>query len=106
MAIVCSYAHRFSGKIKDIFVIYSRVPFAFYVVYFFLTYILSVVYGVWQGFEAHQMAHMFPFYPDGYGTSLIGVYIVWIGVIAIMYTFCKWVMKIKSSRKDWWLSYL
>ena len=106
MAIVCSYADRFSGKIKDIFVMYGRVQFAFYVVHFYLIHILSIVYGVWQGFEAHQMAYMFPFYPDGYGTSLIGVNILWIGVIAIMYTFCKWVMKIKSFRKDWWLSYL
>jgi uncharacterized membrane protein len=106
MAILCSYADRFQGWLKDMFVMFGRVPFAFYVVHFYLIHTLSVLFGMWQGFEAHQMAHMFPFYPQGYGTSLIGVYAVWLLVLAVLYPFCKWVMKLKSSRKDWWLSYL
>ncbi|MDG1021485.1 MAG: hypothetical protein P8O77_08355 [Emcibacteraceae bacterium] len=105
-AILCSYADQISGKIKDILVMFGRVPFAFYVVHFYLIHVLCVFFGIWQGYEAHQLAHMFPFFPEGYGTNLIGVYLVWGFVIAMMYPFCKWVHKVKSQRKDWWLSYL
>ena len=106
MAFLCSYADRWNGWLKDTLVMFGRVPFAFYVVHFYLIHLLSVFFGMWQGFEAHQMVHMFPFYPEGYGIGLIGVYTVWALVLVILYPFCKWMMKIKSTRKDWWLSYL
>ena len=106
MAIICSYADRWNGKIKDALVMFGRVPFAFYVGHFYLIHFLSVLLGMWQGFEAGQLMHFFPFYPQGFGISLMGVYGVWILVMAIMYPFCLWVAKIKSTRKNWWLSYL
>jgi uncharacterized membrane protein len=106
MAILCSYTDKMHGWFKDTLVMFGRVPFAFYVGHFYLIHTLSVAFGVFQGFEVDQMRRMFIFYPEGYGTSLYGVYFVWILVMAIMYPFCKWVYKIKSTRKDWWLSYL
>lgn len=106
MAILYSYADRMQGRLKDALVMFGRVPFAFYVVHFYLIHLLSVLFGTWQGFKPEQMMHMFPFYPEEYGTGLLGVYIAWVLVIAIMYPFCKWVFGIKSRRKDWWLSYL
>lgn len=106
MSIVCSYADQVHGWLKDTLVMFGRVPFAFYVVHFYLIHFLSVVFGVFQGFEADQMRRMFIFYPEGYGTGLLGIYAVWLIVMAIMYPFCKWMYNIKRSRKDWWLSYL
>ncbi|MBT5074655.1 MAG: hypothetical protein HOM63_13130 [Kordiimonadaceae bacterium] len=106
MAIVCSYADRMQGWLKDTLVMLGRVPFAFYVVHFYLIHLLSVAFGMFQGFEMEQMRRMFIFYPEGYGTNLVGVYAVWLIVMAIMYPFCKWMYNIKRSRKDWWLSYL
>lgn len=105
-AILCAYADRFNGWFKDTLVMFGRVPFFFYVAHFYLIHSLSVALGVYQGFELGQMLHAFPFYPQGYGISLLGVYVVWLLVLAILYPLCKWMMKIKSSRKDWWLSYL
>jgi uncharacterized membrane protein len=106
MAILCSYADRMQGWFKDTLVMFGRVPFAFYVVHFYLIHLLSVLFGTWQGFEAEQMMHMYPFYPEGYGTGLLGVYVWWVLVLLILYPFCKWVAGVKSRRKDWWLSYL
>jgi len=34
------------------------------------------------------------------------VYAIWISVIIILYFPCRWFMKVKQRRKDWWLSYL
>ncbi len=106
MAIVCSYADRMHGWLKDTLVMFGRVPFAFYVGHFYIIHILSLAFGMYQGFELGQLRRMFIFYPEGYGTSLIGIYFVWLLVMAIMYPLCKWMYNIKRNRKDWWLSYL
>lgn len=106
MAIVCSYADRWNGWLKDTLVMFGRVPFAFYLVHFYLIHALSVAFGMMQGFEMGQMMNFFGMYPQGFGTNLIGVYGAWLVVMAIMYPFCKWMMKLKKSRKDWWLSYI
>ena len=106
MAVLCSYADRWSGWLKDTLVMFGRAPFAFYIAHFFLIHISSVIFGVYQGFEVDQMAHFFFLYPQGYGTNLLGVYIAWLLVITVLYPFCKWVAGVKARRKDWWLSYL
>lgn len=106
MAIVCSYAGKINGWLKDTLVMFGRVPFAFYVVHFYLIHLLSILFGMMQGFEASQLMHIFIFYPEGYGTGLIGVYVVWALVIILLYPFCKWMARVKTNRKSWWLSYL
>ncbi|MBT5186191.1 MAG: DUF1624 domain-containing protein [Kordiimonadaceae bacterium] len=106
MALVCSQADKLKGWLKDTLVMFGRVPFAFYVLHLYLIHAMAVLLGMGQGFEFNQMMHFFPFYPEGYGVGLVEVYVGWVLVIAILYPFCKWVAKIKSTRKDWWLSYV
>ena len=106
MAILCSYADKINGRIKDLLVMFGRVPFAFYVVHWYLIRLMSFALANYQGFELKEMMTFFFFLPEGYGVSLTGVYIVWVLVIVIMYPFCFWVAKVKSVRKDWWLSYV
>jgi uncharacterized membrane protein len=105
-AIFCGFADRMRGKVKDALVMFGRVPFAFYVTHWFLIHTLSVMLGLAQGFELDQMTTVFLFYPEGYGLSLAGVYVVWALVIAILYPFCRWVAGVKARRRDWWLSYV
>jgi hypothetical protein len=105
-AIVCALADRFSGPVKEFFITFGRVPFAFYVPHFFLIHLLSVGFGLWQGFALTQMLTLFLFYPKGYGVHLAGVYVVWALVIVLLYPFCRWVAGVKARRRDWWLSYL
>ena len=105
-AILCSFADRMTGKIKDAFVMFGRAPFAFYVVHFYLIHALAVGLGAAQGFEARQFFTFFAFYPPGYGLPLAGVYGVWVLVIGLLYPFSHWVAGVKARRRDWWLSYL
>ncbi len=65
-----------------------------------------MVIGVAQGFPASQFMAPFFLYPKGYGLGLVGVYLVWMLVLAILYPFCRWVASVKARRRDWWLSYL
>ena len=105
-AILCSFADRMRGFFKDMFVMFGRVPFAFYVAHFYLLHALSVLLGVLQGFRADQLMTFPPFYPQGYGVSLLAVYGVWILAIALLYPFCRWVAAAKMRSRAWWLSYL
>jgi uncharacterized membrane protein len=105
-AIFCAYADRMRGFFKDLFVMFGRVPFAFYVAHFYLLHALSVLLGVAQGFSAGQIMTFPPFYPPGYGVALSWVYAVWVLVIALLYPFCRWVADVKQRSRAWWLSYV
>ena len=105
-AIFASFADRFRGAARDVLVTFGRVPFAFYVVHFYVIHALSVMLGVAQGFAPGQFLTIMLFYPQGYGVSLPWVYVVWALVVAALYPWCRWVASVKASRTDWWLSYL
>jgi uncharacterized membrane protein len=105
-AILCAFADRIPGTIKDALVVFGRVPFAFYVAHLYLIHSLSVVLGVIQGFSVHQMRSLSSFYPKGYGVGLLEVYVVWALVVALLYPFCRWFAGVKARRRDWWLSFV
>lgn len=105
-AIFCAYAERMRGFLKEMFVTFGRVPFAFYVAHFYLLHALSLLLGVMQGFEVRQLMTFPPFYPQGYGVSLPVVYLVWAAVIAVLYPWCRWVAGVKARNRAWWLSYV
>jgi uncharacterized membrane protein len=106
MAIVCAYADRMRGWLKDALVMFGRVPFAFYVLHWYLLRLISFVLAKYQGFEPSEMMTFFFFFPQGYGVSLGWVYGLWLLLLVILYPFCKWMAEVKTRRKDWWLSYL
>lgn len=106
MALLCAYADRMGGWLKDTLVMFGRVPFAFYIAHWYLIRLGNMALAHYQGFEQEQMMTFFFFFPQGYGVSLPWVYTIWLLVLAILYPFCKWFAGIKARRKDWWLSYL
>jgi uncharacterized membrane protein len=105
-AILCAFADRITGRIKDALVMFGRVPMAFYVMHFFLIHSISVLLGIFQGFKLQQMLTHYRFFPTGYGVSLAGVYLIWAIVIVLLFPACRWVALQKARRSDWWLSYL
>jgi uncharacterized membrane protein len=105
-AIFCAFADHMRGFFKDMFVMFGRVPFAFYVAHFYLLHLLSLLLGAVQGIPVAQLLTFPPFYPPGYGVSLPLVYAVWALVIALLYPFCRWVAGVKARSRAWWLSYV
>lgn len=105
-AIVCAYAERLHGRVRDILVTYGRAPFAFYVAHFYLIHSIAMSLGVAQGFAAQQFLTHYRFFPKGFGVGLGGVYLIWILVVVSLYPLCRWVTSVKARRTDWWLSYL
>jgi uncharacterized membrane protein len=105
-AIVCAFAERWRGPIKDVLVTFGRAPLAFYIAHLYLIHALTIPLGIVQGFAAEQFLTPWRFYPKGYGVGLLGVYLIWIAVVVMLYPLCRWVAGVKARRKDWWLSYV
>lgn len=87
-----------------IFTVYGRVPFFYYVLHIYLVHLSQVVVALSMGFTAKQLQGIGS--PKNWGFSLPVVYLIWIGIVVILYFPCRWFMKLKQRRKDWWLSYL
>ena len=105
-AIFCAYAERWSGWLKDTLVMYGRVPFAFYVVHWYVMHSLCVLTGVIQGLPASALRDVPGTYPPEYGLPLWGVYLVWIGVVAALYPWVRFMAGVKARSKSRWLSYV
>jgi uncharacterized membrane protein len=100
--------HRWLPRLAAIFEIYGRVPFFYYVIHFFIIHIAMVF--TLMAFTHTLHPTLFgprvgtP--PPGWGFGLPIVYAIWFCVVASLYYPCKWFAGVKSSRRDWWLSYL
>jgi uncharacterized membrane protein len=105
-AIFCAFAEDMRGFLKDAFVMFGRVPFAFYVAHFFLIHALSIGLGVLQGFPAGDFFTVGFFYPRGYGVPLAGVYLVWLLVLVLLYPWVRYMAGVKARNRAWWLSYV
>jgi uncharacterized membrane protein len=105
-AIFCAFAGRLRGRIRDILVTFGRAPFAFYVAHLYLIHTVALLLGITQGFAAQQFLTHYRYFPKGYGVSLGGVYLIWIAIVAALYPLCRWVVRVKAQRADWWLSYV
>jgi uncharacterized membrane protein len=58
-----------------------------------------------EGTIGGRAAHA-PGWPDAPGFDLAVVYLVWIGVIALLYPLARWFAEVKRRDRRWWLSYL
>ncbi len=105
-------AEKLKGKVVNFFCVFGRVPFFYYILHIYLIHFIAVFAAEFTGFGWQVMVSM----PksvnrvealEGYGFNLITVYIIWIGVIALLYPLCKKFDAYKQAHKEkWWLSYL
>ncbi len=98
----------FSAKLA----IFGRVPMFYYLAHILLIHIFAVFGALILGYKLSDMilSSSVQSAPQlkGYGFNLITVYIVWIGLILILYPFCKWFDRYKRAHlsRYRWLSYL
>jgi uncharacterized membrane protein len=92
--------------------IFGRVPMLYYLVHILLIHMFASIGAIVSGYKLSDMIFTTKVNSapslKGYGFSLPVVYIVWIGLILIMYPLCKWFDHYKRTHQSiqWWLSYL
>jgi uncharacterized membrane protein len=102
---------RIKLKATNAFIVYGRTPQFYFIVHIAVIHLFAIAMGyahygsqpfLWQPSPAVGGTT----FPAGYGWSLATTYLVWIAVVVAMYPLCLWLAKLKTSRRDWWLSYL
>ncbi|PWH83031.1 hypothetical protein DIS18_00295 [Algibacter marinivivus] len=111
-ALLFLYAiEKVKNKITDFFLVFGRVPLFYYFLHILVIHILAIIGILIFGGDWKNMILTNEVFRDAklinYGYSLFVVYMVWIGVIALLYIPSKKYMIYKANNKDkWWLSYL
>lgn len=102
---------RVKNRITDFLLVFGRVPLFYYFLHIFVIHTLAII-GIiilndnWS--DILQFMSTRPIFGLAkHGYSLFAVYLIWIGIITILYFPSKKYMIYKANNKDkWWLSYL
>lgn len=113
--LVLAYLDGHPLKRTNPLVVFGRVPFFYFIVHFYVIHsVLVLIAWVWYGRAAFgfmfnpvpSMGGPKQLFSANFGWSLAFVYAVWIVVVVLLYPLCKRFAEIKSTRRDWWLSYV
>lgn len=96
--------HTWSG----FFTVFGRVPMFYYLLHVPVIHALAIGVAYFKGSNVSRFFHsLFFAAPDPtWGFDLPVVYLVWMLIVVILYFPCRWFMRLKATKKDWWLSYL
>jgi uncharacterized membrane protein len=113
--LVLAYLGQRNFKISSPFIVFGRVPMFYFVLHFYLIHTLAVL-AAWLRYGSAAAKFTFTpvpsmggsqqLFPADFGYSLWVVYAVWLVVVVSLYPVCRWFARVKSTRRDWWLSYL
>lgn len=105
MLILLSLLERARGVAASILRTFGRVPFFYYVLHIFLIHSAAALAGMIQGLPFRSFTDpLNP--PSGFGVPLFSVYLIWLTVVGSLYLPCRWFERLRTRRRDWWLSYL
>lgn len=92
--------------------VFGRVPMFYYLAHILFIHVFAVAGAVLSGYRWSDMVltSMVQRQPElkGYGFSLPIVYLIWIGLVLILYPLCRWFDRYKTANLSTqrWLSYL
>src|SRR5436190_4160169 len=106
-----AFIEKVQNGFTKIMNVYGRVPMLYYILHFYLIHIICVIVFYAQGYGTKDIVPTggLPFYfKPNLGFGLLGVYAIWIFVVAILYPVCKKYDKYKTAhaKEKWWLSYI
>ena len=101
-----AWMERWNGRLVSVLATFGKVPFFFYVVHLYVIHMVTVGAGVLQGFPVSAMLELCLFLPKEFGFSLPVVYLLWAGLVLLMYPLCRWFASVKANHRHPLLSYL
>ena len=105
--ILLALFERAHGALAGVITTFGRVPFFFYVVHVAFIHALAVGFAyITVGDIGWTFGSSLSQKPASYGLNLLGVYAVWLCVVAALYPPCRAFAVLKQRRREWWWSYL
>ncbi len=109
--LLMAFSENIKGRVVDFFMVFGRVPFFFYIAHLYVIHLFAMLAAelTWTGWQTMVLDVWVVDEPalKGYGFSLIGVYFIWMLVIATLYPISRKFDRYKQNNKDkTWLSYL
>lgn len=108
--IVLALIENIRNSVTDVFNVFGRVPFFYYLIHIYLIHILCTLLFFAEGYEFadnFKLKMAFGFRPrENFGFTLGIVYLIWIFVLVLCYFPSRWYNNYKSRHKKWWLSYV
>jgi uncharacterized membrane protein len=107
--IVLALFERFNRQTNALarpFIIFGRVPLFYYILHIPLIHALAIAFAFIKYGPAISDLFKMGQPPADYGYGLPVVYLIWIGVVLVLYPACRWFANLKRRRRDAWLSYL
>lgn len=99
------------NNLTNFFLVFGRVPFFYYILHVLFIHSFALLGLIITGGDWRVMILTKDVFMSGkltnYGYQLWIVYLVWIGIVLLLYPLSKKYMTYKANNKDkWWLSYL
>lgn len=107
--LILSAVQGIKNKITEVVSVYGKVPLFYFLVHFYIIHSLLFVMVFLQGFKSSDLEFGFNFGrpKGGSGIELWAIYLVWVGIVVVMYPLCKWYARYKENHKEKrWLRYL
>jgi uncharacterized membrane protein len=96
---------RWRGRASRFLLVFGRVPLFYYLLHFYLLQVLAVAFAIAR--YGRNVTNVFAGgLPPGYGYRLWVVYLVWAGVVLLLYRPCRRWAELKRRSRSPWLSYL
>lgn len=107
-----AYAERPLNRFTSKVMVFGKVPMFFYLIHIPVIHTLGIFGAMISGRSASDMVNFTTWVTAnqqlvGYGFSLVVVYLVWIGVMLLLYPICLWFSRYKQANQaeKKWLSY-
>ncbi len=101
--LVLYLSEKVENRFTAILSIYGKVPLFYFTIHLFLIHSLMFVMLFMQGFKGSDL--VFGAFKNGRpktggGVNLAFIYLIWVGVVAVLYPFCKWYARYKSENRE------
>ena len=110
MFFMLAFTEKPRSKLSEIAAVYGRVPLFYFLLHFLLIHLVMLALMFLQGIPWSQMDFASGNFgrPKGMesGVALWLVYLIWIGVVGLLYKPCLWFGNYKSAHPKWWLRYI
>jgi len=108
-----AWLERFHFSCTDPLIVFGRVPFFYYAGHLLVAHLITITLNLARYGRTSflllappSMGSPGELFPPDYGFPLWTVYVVWVGVLLLLYPACLWFARLKQHHHNSWLTYL